>query len=55
MKQLGFTLIAFAVLGAISVILKLQGWVWELVFLLFGLGASLFIPQPKQVLALKLH
>ena len=55
MKQLGFTLITFAVLGVVSIILKLQGWIWELIFLLLGLGASLFIPQARQILALKLH
>ena len=55
MKQLGTTLIAFAALSVISITLKLQGLVWELVFLLLGLGASFFVPQPRWVLALKPH
>lgn len=55
MKQLGIAFVVLSVLDIITVALKLQGMVWEILFLLVGVGATIFIPQPNKILALKLH
>jgi len=55
MKRLGIYLIGLGVVALLTRYHAIEGVWWEILFLLVGVFASLWVPAPKEVLKLGLH